>query len=52
MIHSFTNPKKYAKRIRKAEKLAAYEDAVSDLFNEQELVEDGRESGSSVYASE
>lgn len=34
----FTEPKKYAKRIRKAEKLPAYEDAVRDLFAQQEIV--------------
>ncbi|MDO4312569.1 MAG: tRNA-dihydrouridine synthase family protein [Eubacteriales bacterium] len=38
LIQIFTEPKKYAKRIRKAEKLPAYEDAVRDLFAEQEIV--------------
>lgn len=37
MIKLFTEPKKYAKRIRKAEKLAAYEEAVRELFSEQEI---------------
>lgn len=34
----FTNPAKYAKRIKKAEKLYAYEDAVNALFEEQDIV--------------
>lgn len=38
MILLFTNAKKYGKRIRKAEKLPAYEDAVRDLFAEQEII--------------
>lgn len=38
LIQIFTEPKKYAKRIRKAEKLPAYEDAVRDLFAEQEIM--------------
>ncbi len=39
LIRIFTNSKKYAERIRKAEKLAAYEDAVKALFIEQEILE-------------
>ncbi|MEI3218327.1 MAG: tRNA-dihydrouridine synthase family protein [Lachnoclostridium sp.] len=52
MIRIFTNSKKYAKRIKKAEKLTAYEDAVNDLFKEQELMEDGEEDSETVYTSE
>lgn len=37
LSRTFMEPKKYAKRIRKAERLPAYEDAVRDLFAEQEL---------------
>lgn len=37
MIHIFTNPGKYAKRIKKAERQEDYEKAVLDLFLEQEL---------------
>ena len=37
MIRLFTDSKKYGKRIRKAEKLPAYEDAVRDLFAEQDI---------------
>jgi tRNA-dihydrouridine synthase len=34
----FTNSDKYAKRIKKAQKASEYEDAVSSLFREQELI--------------
>lgn len=40
MIRIFGQPKKYAKRIKKAERLAAYEEAVAALFEEQNIVED------------
>lgn len=35
--HSFTNSEKYAKKIRKAERLYRYEEVVDALFAEQEL---------------
>lgn len=38
MIHMFSDSSKYAKKIRKAEKLSDYEAAVSSLFIEQNLV--------------
>ncbi|MDO4474869.1 MAG: tRNA-dihydrouridine synthase family protein [Eubacteriales bacterium] len=34
----FSNSEKYAKKIRKAQKLYAYESAVNELFDEQELI--------------
>lgn len=37
MSYLFTDNKKYAKKIKKAEKLPAYEAAVSSLFSEQEI---------------
>lgn len=37
--HCFTEPEKYYKKIKKAEKLSAYEVAVSALFREQEIRE-------------
>lgn len=39
MIKAFSNPEKYAKKIKKAEKLRDYEEAVYKLFSEQELLE-------------
>ncbi len=39
MIKAFSNPEKYAKKIKKAEKLRDYEEAVTKLFNEQEILE-------------
>ncbi len=38
MIHLFSNHEKYAKKIKKSEKLMDYEKAVNSLFEEQELV--------------
>ena len=38
MAPLFTNYEKYAKKIRKSEKLTVYEKAVEALFNEQEIV--------------
>ena len=35
---SFTNPQKYLKKIKKANRLAEYEEAVDALFREQELI--------------
>ena len=35
---SFTNPQKYLKKIKKANRLAEYEEAVDSLFREQELI--------------
>ena len=37
MIQIFTDHKKYGKKIKKAQKLAAYESAVEMLFHEQEI---------------
>lgn len=37
MIQIFTDYKKYGKKIKKAQRLAAYESAVEDLFREQEI---------------
>ena len=37
MAGLFHNWEKYGKKIRKAERLLAYEKAVNDLFAEQEL---------------
>lgn len=39
MIHLFPDSKKYAKKIRKAEKLAVYEEAVDALFSDCEICE-------------
>lgn len=38
LIPMFTDSAKHAKRIRKAERFAAYEEAVDSLFREQELI--------------
>ncbi|KJU71143.1 tRNA dihydrouridine synthase [Clostridium baratii] len=38
MIHIFSDNKKYAKKIKKAQKLDAYNDAISSLFEEQEII--------------
>lgn len=38
MITIFSDHAKYAKKIKKAERLYAYEEAVNDLFREQEIV--------------
>lgn len=38
MIHIFSDNKKYAKKIKKAQKLDAYNDAVLSLFEEQEII--------------
>ncbi|KPU45570.1 putative tRNA-dihydrouridine synthase [Oxobacter pfennigii] len=40
MICLFSNNEKYAKRIKKSVKLRDYEEAVSILFNEQDILED------------
>ena len=37
----FTNPEKYVKKIKKAQRLCDYEEAVRALFREQELAEGG-----------
>lgn len=39
MIHIFSDNKKYAKKIKKAQKLSDYNEAVSSLFAEQEIIE-------------
>lgn len=38
MMHIFSNSEKYAKKIRKAQKLQDYEAAVNSLFEEQDIV--------------
>ena len=38
MIHMFSDNKKYAKKIRKAQKLDDYNYAVVSLFNDQEII--------------
>ena len=43
MISAFTNNEKYAKRIRKSERLYDYEEAVKSLFAEQDILEDYEE---------
>ncbi|GKU26988.1 tRNA dihydrouridine synthase [Clostridium folliculivorans] len=39
MSHIFSDNKKYIKKIRKSEKLSDYNEAVSSLFEEQEIIE-------------
>jgi tRNA-dihydrouridine synthase len=39
MIYLFSDNKKYAKKIKKSQKLSDYKDAVSSLFMEQEIIE-------------
>lgn len=39
MIYMFSDNKKYAKKIKKSQKLSEYNDAVSSLFNDQEIVQ-------------
>ena len=41
MMHMFTNPEKYAKKIKKAQTGADYKAAVASLFRDQDLKEDG-----------
>jgi len=38
MIHIFSDNKKYAKKIKKAQKLVDYNEAVESLFREQEII--------------
>lgn len=38
MSYMFSNPEKYAKKIRKSQKIADYKEAVSALFEEQDIV--------------
>ena len=38
MIYIFSNNKKYAKKIKKSQKLKDYNEAVLTLFNEQEII--------------
>ncbi|MBY6929927.1 tRNA dihydrouridine synthase [Clostridium botulinum] len=47
MIYIFSDNKKYAKKIRKAQKLSDYNEAVLSLFEEQEIIE-----GASLFSSE
>ena len=44
LIVMFSNNEKYLKKIKKAERLYDYDEAVSNLFREQEIVEDYEES--------
>ncbi len=39
MIHMFTNHEKYAKKIKKSQRLGDYQEVVARLFSEQELIE-------------
>lgn len=39
MIKAFSNAEKYAKKIKKAERLRDYDEAVTKLFNEQEILD-------------
>ena len=39
MSYMFTNVDKYAKKIRKSQRLNDYEEAVNLLFTEQEIIE-------------
>ncbi len=39
MIHMFSNADRYAKKIKKSQRLRDYEEAVTELFKEQEIVE-------------
>jgi hypothetical protein len=39
MIYMFSNNKKYAKKIKKAQKLSDYNEGVLGLFEEQEIIE-------------
>lgn len=39
MIYMFSNADKYAKKIKKSQKLSDYEEAVSSLFDEQHIIE-------------
>ncbi|MBN1064527.1 tRNA-dihydrouridine synthase family protein [Clostridium botulinum] len=47
MIYMFSDNKKYAKKIRKAQKLSDYNEAVLSLFEEQEIIE-----GAGLFSSE
>lgn len=47
MIYIFSDNKKYAKKIRKAQKLSDYNEAVLSLFEEQEIIE-----GAGLFSSE
>ncbi|NFT93088.1 tRNA-dihydrouridine synthase family protein [Clostridium botulinum] len=47
MIYIFSDNKKYAKKIRKAQKLNDYNEAVLSLFEEQEIIE-----GAGLFSSE
>ncbi len=39
MIYIFSDNKKYAKKIKKSQKISDYNEAVSSLFNDQEIIE-------------
>ena len=38
MIYIFSDNKKYSKKIKKSQNINAYQEAISDLFNDQEIV--------------
>lgn len=38
MIYIFSDNKKYAKKIKKSQKVDDYNEAVASLFNEQEII--------------
>jgi hypothetical protein len=40
MIHLFSDNEKYAKKFKKAQKLRDYEFVVSNLFREQDILEE------------
>lgn len=42
MIYLFSNNKKYAKKIKKSQKLTDYNEAIFTLFTEQEILEEAR----------
>lgn len=47
MSHVFSDNRKYAKKIRKAQKLSDYNEAVSSLFEEQEIIK-----GAGLFSNE
>ena len=47
MIYIFSDNKKYAKKIKKSQKLSDYNEAVSSLFMEQEIIK-----GAGLFSSQ
>ena len=47
MIYMFSNNKKYAKKIKKAQKVVDYNQAVTSLFLEQDILK-----GAGLFSSE